>query len=81
MREALVRTRSRYVGLIRALLRREGLRVRSGNADSFARRLRELELPAHLEQEIAPLLVMLRELNLQMDAAGEVIVQATIGTS
>ena len=57
VREALVRTRSRYVGLIRALLRREGLRVRSGNADSFARRLRELELPAHLEQEIAPLLV------------------------
>jgi transposase len=77
VREVLVRTRSRYVGLIRALLRREGLRVRSGNVDSFARRLRELELPAHLEQEIAPLLVMLRELNREIDAAEKSIVEAT----
>jgi hypothetical protein len=39
VREALVQTRARYISLIGALLRREGLRVASGNAVSFTRRV------------------------------------------
>jgi transposase len=39
VREALVRTRTRYLSVIRALLRREGCRVPSGSAATFARRL------------------------------------------
>ena len=39
VREALVRTRARYISLIRALLRQERLRVRSGEAEKFLERL------------------------------------------
>ena len=35
VRDSLVRTRTRSINLARALLRREGLRVRSGHAESF----------------------------------------------
>ena len=39
----------------RPLLRREGLRVRSGKAETFVRRVDELALPEHLKSEIAAL--------------------------
>lgn len=42
-RDSLVRTRTRWILLVRDLLRREGLRVRSGKAESFASRVHELE--------------------------------------
>jgi hypothetical protein len=64
VREAMVRTRSRFISLISSLLRRDGLRVRnSGYAPSFRKRLAGLELPAALREEVAPLLVLLRSLN------------------
>ena len=44
VRENLVRTRTRWILLIRALLRRDGLRTRSGHAESFVTRVSELEL-------------------------------------
>src|SRR5215468_6157017 len=44
VRAALVRTRTRYLSVIRAVLRREGIRVPSGSAASFARRLAQVEL-------------------------------------
>ena len=56
VRDALVRTRARFISLIRALLRREGLRVRTGMARYFSRRLAELTLPESLSTAIAPLL-------------------------
>ena len=59
VREALVRTRARYVSLIRTLLRREGLRVRGGNPAQFIERLTEVEVPALIAQEIEPLLKVL----------------------
>lgn len=59
VREALVRTRARYVSLIRTLLRREGLRVRSGNPAQFIERLAEIDVPALIAQEIEPLLKVL----------------------
>jgi transposase len=59
VREALVRTRARYVSLIRTLLRREGLRVRGGNPAQFIERLREIDIPVLIAQEIEPLLKVL----------------------
>jgi transposase len=72
VREAMVRTRSRYISLISALLRRDGLRIRnSGYTPTFLKRLAGLELPAALREEIAPLLVLLQSLNEQIKRADE----------
>jgi transposase len=71
VREALVTTRTKFISLIRALLRREGLRIRSGSAGCFLDRLAEVELPQHLRLEIAPLERLMRSLNLQLKKADE----------
>src|SRR5262249_30904410 len=55
VRHALVKTRRRYISVIRTLLRQEGLRVRSGAAASFPQRVREVSLPDTLKEQIAPL--------------------------
>ncbi len=59
VREALVRTRARYVSLIRTLLRREGLRVRGGNPAQCIERVAEIDVPVLIAQEIEPLLKVL----------------------
>jgi transposase len=69
VREALVRTRTRYLSVIRALLRREGVRVPSGSAAAFARRLARVEVPPALERVIAPLVALLTPLNAAIAAA------------
>ena len=69
VREALVRTRSRYISVVRSLLRREGLRVRGGEAKTFGRRVGELEVPRSLSSAIEPLLVVLEQVNQQIDHA------------
>jgi len=69
VRDALVRTRARFISLIRALLRREGLRVSSGMARNFPRRLALLTVPDELSAAIAPLLAVMEALNQQIDAA------------
>ena len=66
VREALVRTRARYISLIRALLRRDGLRVRSGSAELFLERLAEVDLLDHLRREIKPLLAVMGPLGKQI---------------
>ena len=71
MREALVRTRTRWIVVIRPLLRREGFRIRSGKAETFAARVRELALPEHLRTEVAPLLALLAPLNEQIQVLQE----------
>ena len=48
LREALVHTRTRYVSLVRALLRREGIAIPSGSASRFAQRLARVDLPPTL---------------------------------
>jgi transposase len=68
VREALVRTRARWISLIRSLLRREGIRVRSGWTKSFITRVSELSLPEHLQAEIAPLLQLMVPLNKRIDS-------------
>jgi transposase len=54
VRDNLVRTRVREVQLLRALLRREGLRPRTGQVASFARRLDEVDSPQWLRDMIEP---------------------------
>ena len=73
VRDALVRTRTRYISLIRALLRQKGYRVPSGSAEAFPTRVRGLALPGPLLSLIAPLLAVLRHLNRQLAYADETI--------
>jgi transposase len=73
VRDALVRTRTRYISLIRALLRQQGYRVSSGSAEAFVARVRTVALPGPLVSTIAPLLAVLRSLTTQLAYSDEVI--------
>jgi transposase len=66
VREALVRTRTRYIALVSALVRREGLRIADGEAESFVKRVAALVLPGRLMAEVAPLLSLMLHLNEQI---------------
>jgi transposase len=75
VREALVRTRTRYISLMRALVRREGFRVGSGGAEAFPTRLEAVELPEHLKTEVEPLLSLMEPLNEQIAALNATLEQ------
>src|SRR5262249_29331523 len=66
VRDALVRTRTGYISIIRSVLRQHGWRVRTGAPESFSQRVRTLPLPGRLLSEIAPLLAVLRQVNHQI---------------
>ena len=68
VRDALVRTRTRWISVLKALVRREGLRVPSGDAAHVAARLAAFPLPADLAAELAPVLALLEPLNGQIAA-------------
>jgi len=68
VRENLVRTRTRSIQLIRALLAREGLRPRTGHADTFVTRALELTVPAAVRDAMEPLLQVLGSVNAQVTA-------------
>ncbi len=69
VRDALVRTRARYVTLIRALLRQQGIAVPSGSTEAFLRRLERVSLPRAQQRAIAPLVALLPALNTEIAAA------------
>src|SRR6266849_10258223 len=71
VRDALVHTRTRYISLIRALLRQQGYRVPSGSAGSFIDRVRRLPLPGRLRSVVAPLLAVMGHLNEQLAYSDE----------
>ena len=66
IREALVRTRSRYVVLIASLLRQDGLSLPAGGTATFLARLQAVTLPAPLQQAITPMLPVLEALQAQI---------------
>jgi transposase len=69
VRDCLVRTRTRYVALAKALVRRDGLRVpssSSGSSGCVAERLATLPLSAELTRELAPLVCVLGAVNEQL---------------
>jgi len=69
VRDALVRTRARYITLAKACIRREGLRVAPGASDRFLGRLAGVPLPEALAGELAPLVALLGPLNREIAAA------------
>lgn len=73
VRDALVRTRTRMVAVIKALVRRDGLRLGAGTPERTARRFAVLDaagaVPAALRAEVAPLLAVLDPLNAQIAEA------------
>jgi transposase len=69
VRAALVRTRTRYLGLAKALVRRDGLRVASTHAEYAAARIAGLDLDPTLHAELDPLFMLLVPLNEQIRAA------------
>jgi transposase len=53
----LVCTRTKFIGLVRSLLRQEGIKPERRSSSTFAKRVRELgDVPASLAAEIAPML-------------------------
>lgn len=69
VREALVRTRSRYISLIGALVRGEGLRLAAGSPEAFINRVAQIKLPEQLRAEIEPLLEVMRAVNAEIAQA------------
>ena len=68
MRDALVKTRSRYISLMRADLRRDGYRVASGGVISFEKRVRDTRLRQQLQEQVEPPLEVMQGLNQQIKA-------------
>lgn len=73
VRDALVRTRTRYVAVLKALVRRDGLRLTAGEAERTAAKFAILDATGAvsdaLRAEVAPLLALLAPLNAQIAAA------------
>jgi transposase len=75
VRETLVRTRAKYISLIGALVQRDGWRLPSGSSRSFLTRIQNMQLPAALQTEVAPLLAVLETLNEQIHQADQKLEQ------
>ena len=66
VRDSLVRARTQQINLCRALLRGAGLRVRSGAAESFVRRVCEVEMEEGLRRSLAPSLAAIAAVSEQL---------------
>jgi transposase len=69
VREALVRTRTRYIALAKALVRRDGLRVHRSASHLVMQRIAALDLSPTLRAELVPLVHVLAPLNAEIAAA------------
>jgi transposase len=72
-----VRTRTRYIALAKALVRRDGLRVAASESHLVAQRIAALELSDSLAAELLPLFEILAPLNEQIAAADRRLVALT----
>ena len=79
VREALVRTRTRYISVIRAVLRRDGVRLPSRGAATFGPRVQALALSATQHRLVALLLALLRPLNQQLAVLEAQLARAVAG--
>jgi len=68
VRDARVRTRTRYIAVIKAFVRREGLSMASGEAIHTLTKLAALPLPPHVREELAPLVAVWAPLGEQLAA-------------
>jgi transposase len=71
VRDSLVRTRTRYVALIKAAVRREGLRLSQGEPEHTASKVEAIELREDVLKELAPILDLLSPLNREICSADE----------
>jgi transposase len=55
VRDALVRSRTRMINVVRSLLRQEGVRLPTGSAEDFAARFKKAAMPTELSQLVHPL--------------------------
>src|SRR5438132_1233499 len=69
VRDALVRTRTRYIAVAKTLVRRDGLRVAASDSHLVAKRIGALDLSATLSAELFPLFEILAPINEQIVAA------------
>ena len=69
VRDALVRTRTRYIALAKALVRRDGLRVPTSASAWVPTRIAELDLSPTLTTELAPRFAVFAPLNAQIAVA------------
>ena len=77
VRATLVRTRTTIINLCRAVVRQEGFRVKSGEAEHFADRLEKLEgLPADLKEILEPAVETLSTINEQIGRCDERVAEA-----
>jgi transposase len=77
VRDALVRTRTRYIALAKSLVRRDGLRVAGSGSERVADRIAALGLSPTLAGELAPLFALLAPLDAEIAAADRRITQLT----
>jgi len=69
VRDALVRTRTRFSAVIKAAVRREGLRLPLGDPERTAQKLAAVAVRTTVRDELAPLLAVLEPLNAEIAAA------------
>jgi len=62
VRDQLVRMRTQLINLLRSQVRAAGWRVRAGAAETFVRRLADVELPAPVRAALRPLTELLTQL-------------------
>jgi len=75
VREALVRTRTRYVSIAKALVRRDGLRVAGSEPEKLAKKIAEIDLSENLALELLPLFEVLAPINEQIETLDRRITQ------
>lgn len=75
VRDSLVRTRTRWINVVRALVRGEGLRLRSGDTATFVERVEELELSGGLRALVRPVLELLGPVNEQLRIVDKQVVE------
>jgi transposase len=71
VRQALTQARTRAISLVRAMTRAEGLRIRSGQAETFLTRLAAIDLSASLKETLSPLHSVIEVLDDEIATADE----------
>jgi transposase len=76
IRDALVCTRTKFIAIVRALLRQEGIKPERGSSATFAKRVRGLTvIPTSLAIEIAPMLDAIDDVTEKIREADEKVAQ------
>jgi transposase len=75
VRETMVATRTKYINVVRSLLRQHGTPVRACASSALVRRVRELELDALVAAKVEPLLHLLEVTEVKIQTANRELEQ------